>query len=92
MKNSVYHHHDPVDQQVIDFTADYTSTDPRDIHNSTTLQSLGIISEDDVIMYIIELEESFGLIYKPGDQNGIVTVGNAAIMIEKKLRVEVILS
>jgi hypothetical protein len=90
MKNSV-DHQELVDQQVIDFTADYTGTDPREIHNSTTLESIGITTEEDVVMYLTELEESFGLIYESGDQIGIVTVGNAAVMIEKKLGVEVVL-
>jgi len=84
MKNSV-------DQQVIDFTAQYTGTDPGEVHNSTTLESIGIISEEDIITYLTELEESFGLIYESGDQAGIVTVGNAAAMIEKKLGIEVVL-
>lgn len=90
MKNSV-DQQDSIDQQVIDFTARYTGTDPGEVHNSTTLESIGIVTEEDVVMYLTELEESFGLIYESGDQDGIVTVGNAAALIEKKLRVEVVL-
>jgi acyl carrier protein len=83
MKNSV-------DQQVIDFTAQYTGTDPGEIYNSTILSSIGIVTEEDVITYLTELEESFGLTYESGDQTGIITVGNAAEMIEKKLGIEVV--
>lgn len=83
MKNSI-------DQQVIDFTAQYTGTDPGEVHNSTTLESIGIVTEEDIISYLVELEESFALTYESGDQIGIVTVGNAAAMIEKKLGIEVV--
>ncbi len=78
MKNSV-------DQQVIDFTATYTGTSSREIHNYTTLSSLGIITQPDLITYVIELEDSFGLKYDEGDESGIVTVGDADHLIEKKL-------
>lgn len=74
-----------IDQQVIDFTASYVSMPSDDIHNSTTLESIGITSVQDITAYLVELEENFGLIYEPGDQIGIVTVGDAAKMIEKKL-------
>jgi len=75
-----------IDQQVIDFTATYTGTSPGEISNSTTLASLGIISQPDVVIYIENLEENFGLTYLEGDANGIVTVGDAAHLIEKKLK------
>ncbi|MEO8514005.1 MAG: acyl carrier protein [Ignavibacteria bacterium] len=74
-----------VDQQVIDFTAVYTGTSPSEINNSTTLSSLGIVSIADIVTYLTELEDSFGLVFEPSDADGIVTVGNAAAMIKKKL-------
>lgn len=74
-----------IDQQVINFTAVYTGTSPAEINNSTTLSSLGIVSIAEIYLYLTELEDSFGLIFQPSDANGIVTVGNAARMIEKKL-------
>ena len=76
-----------VDQQVIDFTAAYTGTSPEAIDNSTTLVSLGIVTRQDCIDYIVNLEDSFDLQYQDGDEKGIETVGNAAVLIEKKLRV-----
>ncbi len=74
-----------IDQQVIDFTANYTGVSVGDVHNYTTLVSLGIITKPDTIKYITELEDSFDLGYEPGDENGIVTVGDAAAMITRKL-------
>lgn len=76
-----------IDEQVINFTAVYTSTPPSEINNSTTLDSIGIITPVEIISYIENLEENFGLEYEPGDEDGIVTVGNAAELIEKKLGV-----
>lgn len=75
----------PVDEQVILFTAAYTSTPPAEINDSTTLASLGIVGEQDTITYIMELEDSFELVYESGDEDGIVTVGDATRLIEKKL-------
>jgi hypothetical protein len=74
-----------VDQQVIDFTAVYTSRPVEEIHNSTILANIGINTPDDLVIYLTELEDSFKLVYEPGDEVGIVTVGNAAELIEKKL-------
>jgi acyl carrier protein len=74
-----------VNQQVIDFTAAYTGTSPGAINDSTTLASLGIVTRDDIIEYLIELEDSFSLTYEEGDANGIETVGNATALIEKKM-------
>lgn len=74
-----------IDQQVIDFTATYTGTSPGEISNSTTLSSLGIVTYPDMVTYIVNLEENFGLVYQEGDANGIVTVGDADKLIEKKL-------
>ncbi|NOS83840.1 MAG: hypothetical protein HOP31_01770 [Ignavibacteria bacterium] len=74
-----------VNQQVIDFTAAYTGTSPGAIDDSTTLVSLGIVTREDCVEYIIELEDSFNLTYEEGDANGIETVGNATALIEKKL-------
>ena len=74
-----------VNQQVIDFTAAYTGTSPGAINDTTTLASLGIVSREDTVEYIIELEDSFDLAYEEGDANGIETVGNATALIEKKL-------
>lgn len=78
MKNSV-------DQQVISFTATYTGTSSKEIHNYTVLASLGIITQPDLVLYLTELEDSFGLKYDEGDESGIVTVGDADQLIEKKL-------
>mgnify|MGYP006360341795 FL=1 len=74
-----------VNQQVIDFTAAYTGTSPGAINDTTTLVSLGIVTREDTVEYIIELEDSFDLAYEEGDANGIETVGNATALIEKKL-------
>ena len=74
-----------IDQQVIDFTAVYTSRPVQEIHNSTILTDIGISTPADLITYLIELEDNFDLTYEPGDEAGIVTVGDAAQMIEKKL-------
>ena len=74
-----------IDQQVIDFTAVYTSRPVQESHNSTILTDIGIVTPADLVGYLTELEDSFDLKYEPGDENGIVTVGDAAILIEKKL-------
>jgi acyl carrier protein len=74
-----------VDQQVIEFTATYTGVSVGDVNNSTTLESIGIITKPDIMEYLTELEDSFGLKYESGDENGIVTVGDAAAMITRKL-------
>ena len=74
-----------INQQVIDFTAVYTNRPAGDIKDSTTLASIGIISKDDTAEYMYELEDNFGLIYEPGDENGIDTVGNAVVFITNKL-------
>lgn len=74
-----------IDQQVIDFTAAYTGSSPGAINNSTTLDSLGIVTKQDIVDYVTELEDSFDLMYEEGDANGIATVGDAAALIERKL-------
>ena len=74
-----------VNQQVIDFTADYVGQPPESITDSTTYTSIGIESEDSLTQYIVELEQFFGLSYQDGDQDGIVVVANAVTMIKKKL-------
>ena len=74
-----------IDQQVINFSAVYTCTSPAEINNSTTLNSLGIVSIAKIYTFLTELEDSFGLIFKPSDADSIVTVENDARMIEKKL-------
>lgn len=74
-----------VDQQVIEFTATYCGVSVGDVQNSTTLVSLGIITKPDTIDYVLDLEDSFDLGYEAGDENGIVTVGDAAAMITRKL-------
>ena len=76
---------DSINQQVIDFTADYTGNSPESINDLTTLASLGLMTEQDVIQYIVELEQFFGLSYEQGDEFGILTVGDAVKLIEKKL-------
>jgi acyl carrier protein len=74
-----------INQRVIDFTAGHTGVSSGAIDNSTTLESLGIASEQDTIQYIMELEDNFGLPYDAGDEAGIVTVGDAAALIMNKL-------
>lgn len=74
-----------VDQQVIDFTANYVGMTPSQINDSTVLSDIGIITPEEETRYVVELEEYFALQYDPGDQDGIVTVGNATALIEKKL-------
>lgn len=74
-----------IDQQVIEFTAVYVDMPVENIHNSTTLDSIGISSTEDRIEYMTGLEENFGLTYEQGDEDGIYTVGEAAVFIEKKL-------
>jgi hypothetical protein len=74
-----------VDQQVIDFTAEYVSMPSPEINDSTVLANIGISTREDMINYMRELEENFNLIYEDGDQNGIVTVGDATKFIQSKL-------
>ncbi len=74
-----------INQQVIDFTAEYVGQSPGSIDDSTSYSSIGIQSEEDLIQYIVELEQFFGLPYEAGDQNGIEVVGNAVQLIKKKL-------
>lgn len=74
-----------IDQQVIDFTAEYVDMKPSEINDQTVLSDIGIITIEEETRYIVELEEYFALQYDPGDQDGIVTVGNATQLIEKKL-------
>jgi hypothetical protein len=42
---------DPIEQQVIDFTANYTSHSPESINDTTTLASIGIEGEQDIITH-----------------------------------------
>ena len=74
-----------INQQVIDFTADYVGEPPDSINDSTSYSSIGIQSEEDLVQYIVELEQVFGLTYEEGDQVGIVVVGDAVNLIKKKL-------
>ncbi len=78
MKNSV-------DEEVIDFTAEYTHTSPDSINDATELASIGIVTYDDKVAYITNLEDSFNLTYEEGDAVGLVIVGDATLLIEKKL-------
>lgn len=74
-----------IQQQVIDFTTSYCNNPPQIITISTTLSSLGLTTDDECSNYIMELEDHFGLQYQSGDEKGIVTVGDAANLIENKL-------
>jgi len=74
-----------INQKVIDFTATYCGAVPGTIDDSTTLESLGIVSEQDRIEYMMELEDSFNIQYQQGDGTGIVTVGDAVGLIMGKL-------
>ncbi len=78
MKNSV-------DEEVIDFTAEYTHTSPDSINDATVLATIGIVTYDDKVLYITNLEDSFNLTYEEGDANGMELVGDATALIEKKL-------
>jgi hypothetical protein len=75
----------PINEQVIIFTANYTGHSVSEIHDYTTLASIGIITKPETVNYVSELEESFGIQYEQGDANGIVTVGDATLLIESKL-------
>ncbi len=74
-----------INQRVINFTADYVSQDPDLINDLTTFDSIGISTQEEIEQYLIELEDSFGLTYEPGDEAGMVVVGNATELIIKKL-------
>jgi hypothetical protein len=76
---------DSINQQVIDFTAQYTGYSPAAIDDFTPLASIGIVTEQDTVNYVVELEESFGLTYEEGDAIGILIVGDAVRLIKKKL-------
>ena len=76
---------DPINQQVIDFTADYTGYAPESINDLTALAAIGIVTEQDTVTYVMELEQFFGLTYEQGDEIGILIVGNAVVLIKKKL-------
>lgn len=76
---------DSINQQVIDFTANYTGYSPESINDTTALSSIGIVTEQDTITYMVELEEFFGLTYEEGDEIGILIVGDAVKLIKKKL-------
>jgi acyl carrier protein len=72
-------------QQVIAFIANYTNSIEVSLNSSTTLASLGIVSTQDTVELIMELEDSFGIPYEEGDAEGIVTVGDAIALIQSKL-------
>lgn len=71
-------------QQVIDFTAAYTATPPPEITPATTLASIGIVTPQDTVEYMMELEDNFKLTYEQGDADGISTVDDAINLIQKK--------
>jgi hypothetical protein len=75
----------PIDQQVIDFTANYTERPPESINGSTTLESLGIVTEEDTMQYTMELEDNFRLTFEDGDADGIINVGLAIALIKRKM-------
>ena len=77
MGNSIY-------QRVIDFTANYLSISPGSVSPSDTYSGLGI-PETDMPVYMEQLENSFSLIYNPGDANGIVIVEDAIVFIKNKI-------
>jgi len=72
-----------VEDDVINFTITYSSHPS--ITSSTTLSSIGIVSEQDTITYTMELEDNFHLTYQQGDASGLVTVGDAIALIQSKL-------
>lgn len=74
-----------IDQQVIDFTAEYVEMPPAEINNATVYSTIGIPPGKDMVIYMGELEENFGLTYESGDEDGIITVGDADKFIEEKL-------
>jgi hypothetical protein len=70
-------------QRVINFTATLTGDNPANINATTVL--LEIPNMPDMINYMMELEDSFALKYQTGDESGIITIGDAADFITKKL-------
>ena len=70
-------------QRVINFTATLSGDSPANINAATVLLELPNIT--DMINYMMELEDSFAIKYQTGDENGIITVGNASDFITKKL-------
>lgn len=74
-----------VDQDVIIYTAEYTHTKPEDLNDSTVLATIGIVTAEQRAAYLEEVEERFGLIYEPGDEDGIYIIGEVTTFIEKKL-------
>jgi hypothetical protein len=75
-----------INQQVIDFTTTYTSSPGGTINDLTVLAAIGIITYPDTVKYVEDLEDSFDLAYVEGDAIGIIIVGDATRLIEKKLR------
>ncbi len=73
-----------IEQQVIDFLTTYCSAPVGSITSKTTFESLGLTGTDKATA-IMELENHFGIIYLEGDADGIVTVGNAVVLITAKL-------
>lgn len=76
---------DSTAQQVIDFTAGYLNRTTDSINISTLLADIGLITEQDTIQYMMELEDNFGLTYENGDSNELVTIGDAISFIQTKL-------
>lgn len=74
-----------IDQQVIDFVANYYGVSSSSISSSTTFSSLGTNTISDLIKMIQKCEDNFGLIYETGDENGIITVGDLIALINRKL-------
>jgi len=74
-----------LDQQVINFVAQYVAQPASAINDSTTFTSLGINTMTDLIQLISECEDNFGLVYQTGDEKGIITVGDLTALIKRKL-------
>jgi acyl carrier protein len=75
----------PIDQQVIDFTTNYTHSSPGTINETTQLADIGIVTEQDTVTYMMELEDNFSLTYEDSDSAGILSVSDAIDLIKKKM-------
>jgi acyl carrier protein len=75
---------DIIDQQVIEFTANWCEIPISEVDLTTPFDSIGITSGD-CPQYLMDLEDSFGLTYKSGDEKGMNVVENAADLIRRKL-------
>lgn len=77
MGNSIY-------QRIVDFTASYLGISPDAVNGTDSYSGLGI-PQTDMPQYMVKLEDSFGLPYQTGDEDGIIIVDNAVVFIKNKM-------